>query len=73
MHLVAKQDLKVRLDTLGLELEVEAGESIRTEISRKFTRESADALLSEGGFELEHWYESENGYLGLALASASRE
>jgi len=71
MHLVAKRDLQVRLETLDLELEVEAGERIRTEISRKFTRESAGALLTEAGFELQHWFESENGYFGLALASVN--
>ena len=73
MHLVAKRDVQVHLETLGLELAVEAGERIRTEISRKFTRESAGALLSESGFKLEHWYQSENGYFGLALASAVGE
>lgn len=73
LYLVANRDLEVRLDALDLDLEIKAGERIRTEISRKFTRESAGTLLSEGGFALEHWFESENGYFGLALASAGGE
>lgn len=71
MHLVARRDLQVRLETLGLELEIGAGESILTELSRKFTRDSAEALLSEGGFDLRHWFESTGGYFGLALASVA--
>ena len=71
LHLVAKRDLKVRLESLGLDLELEVGERIRTEISRKFTRESAGVLLEESGFELEHWFESPDGYFGLILASAA--
>jgi len=69
MHLVATSETRVRLRALELELEIEHGESIRTEISRKFTRESADELLDEAGFRLEHWFTSENGYFGLALAA----
>ncbi|MFC1639394.1 L-histidine N(alpha)-methyltransferase [Gemmatimonadota bacterium] len=71
LYLVAKRDLEVRLETLGIELDIKAGERIRTEISRKFTRESTDKLLSDGGFGLEHWFESEDGYFGLALAAAA--
>ena len=52
---------------------MEAGERISTEISRKFTKESAGRLLADGGFELQHWFESEDGYFGLALAAAAGE
>ena len=71
LYLVAKRDLEVRLETLDMDLDIKVGERIRTEISRKFTRESAGKLLSEGGFSLEHWFESEDGYFGLALAAAA--
>ena len=73
LYLVAKRDLEVRLETLGVDLDMEAGERIRTEISRKFTKESAGRLLADGGFELQHWFESEDGYFGLALAAAAGE
>jgi L-histidine N-alpha-methyltransferase len=73
MHLVAGSDTRVRLADLDLELEIEAGEKILTEISRKFTRESAGALLLEAGFALDRWFESEDGYFGLALAAVQEE
>jgi L-histidine N-alpha-methyltransferase len=69
MHLVARQRVQVRLERLDLELDIAAGERIHTEISRKFTRESTDTLLSTAGFELRHWYPSRDGYFGLALAA----
>lgn len=73
MHLVARHETRVRLDHLDLELEIEAGETILTEISRKFTRETARALLAEAGFVLRRWFESEDGYFGLALALVAEE
>jgi L-histidine N-alpha-methyltransferase len=69
MHLVARQAQRVRLRALDLELELERGERIRTEISRKFTRASAGRMLVESGFDLQHWFPSRNGYFALALAS----
>lgn len=70
MHLVADSDHRVRLEAFDLELPVVAGERIHTEISRKFTRDSTHRLLAEAGFCLDHWFISEDGYFGLALASA---
>lgn len=71
MYLVARRDVSVRLDRLGLEIEIERGERIRTEISRKFTRESVDELLAEAMFEPRHWFVSPDGYFALALAVAA--
>lgn len=73
MHLVAREDTRVTLRDLGLELEIRAGERIHTEISRKFTRESAKGLLEAAGFDLRHWFLSEDSYFALALASAVEE
>jgi L-histidine N-alpha-methyltransferase len=71
MHLVARRPVRVRLEALGIDLEIEAGERIHTEISRKFTRDSTSVLLSEAGFELRHWFPSSEGYFGLALAEVA--
>lgn len=73
MHLVARRDVQVRLDGLDLALEIEEGERIRTEISRKFTEKSAAGLLRESGFAPRRWFESDDGYFGLALARAADE
>ncbi len=71
MHLVAEKDVRVRLEGPGVELEIEEGETIRTEVSRKFSQGSASALLAEAGFSVDRWFESEDGYFGLALASVN--
>lgn len=68
MHLVARRPVTVRLERFDLEMALEEGARIRTEISRKFTRESCDCLLEDGGFRMEHWFPSKDDYFGLALA-----
>jgi L-histidine N-alpha-methyltransferase len=71
MHLVARNDVQVRLEALDLDLWIEPGERIYTEVSRKFTRESTEKILREAGFEIRKWFLSDNGYFGLALALAT--
>ena len=68
MHLVARNEVQVRLEALDLDLWIEPGERIHTEVSRKFTRESTEKILWEAGFEIRKWFLSDNGYFGLALA-----
>ncbi len=70
MHLVARRDQSVRLADYDLEVEIAAGERIRTEISRKFTRASAEKLLTEAGFSPREWFTSPERYFALALAAA---
>lgn len=69
MHLEARRDLRVRLDAFDMGLDIRRSERIRTEISRKFTRDSAAALLTGAGFTPRHWFCSDDGYFALALAS----
>ncbi|MGM0669585.1 MAG: L-histidine N(alpha)-methyltransferase [Gemmatimonadota bacterium] len=68
MHLVARRRVIARLERFNLDLDMEPGDRIRTEISRKFTRETCSSLLADSGFRVEHWFPSENEYFGLALA-----
>ena len=70
MHLLARRQVTVHLERLGLDLTLREGDRIRTEISRKFTRESCGSLLAAGGFRLERWFTEEEEYFGLALARA---
>ncbi len=70
MYVVAESDTRVNLEALDLRLEIEAGERIRTEISRKFTRDSTVELLADSGFDLHQWFLSNDGYFALALAVA---
>ena len=47
------------------------GESIWTENSHKFTKESATSILESSGMALEAWYTDEQEYFGLALATSA--
>ena len=70
MWLVAREDLTVDLGRIGGRLELRRWEAIRTEISRRFTREQVLYLLDESGFSPERWYQSPDGRFGLALGRA---
>lgn len=72
MHLRAAGPQRVRIAAADLTIDFAAGESVRTEISRKFTRAGAAAMLAAGGFAPNHWYQSTDGYFGLALALATQ-
>jgi len=69
MHLRARRAVEVTLAAIDLTVEFAAGETIRTEISRKFTRESALGLLRAGGFAPREWHVSPDGFFSLALAT----
>lgn len=69
MHLRARAAHTVRIAALDLTISFADGETIHTESSRKFTRESASAMLAAGGFRLERWYTSPDDAFALALAA----
>ncbi|MDA8389573.1 MAG: L-histidine N(alpha)-methyltransferase [Gammaproteobacteria bacterium] len=73
MHLVARRAQQAHLRRIGLTVDFAAGESILTEISRKFTRDDIDGLLGRAGFAAVRHDETQNGYYSLVLAApASR-
>jgi L-histidine N-alpha-methyltransferase len=67
LWLDAAAEQVVRVRELDLTVSFAAGEGVRTEISTKFTRESAGEVFTEAGFRLEGWYTDRNGLFGLAL------
>jgi len=69
IRLRSTQAQVVRLEALGIEVTFLAGESILTEISRKFTRQSVERAYAEGGFRIRGWYEDADGGYALSLAS----
>jgi L-histidine Nalpha-methyltransferase len=71
MHLRSRVDQQVMIGKLALTVNFTAGETIRTEISRKFTRDSIRATLSEAGLEFLEWHTPPNGYFGLSLSGRS--
>lgn len=72
IYVVSRRRQRVVLRAIDLVLEIAAGERILTEISRKFTRQSASATLAAGGMTLEHWYEDDEFALALARANRPR-
>ena len=68
LHSEVAQKTPVR--ALDMEVEFEAGEGMRTEISTKFTLESARRMFGEGGFELSELYTDPDDLFGLALGRA---
>ena len=66
MRLRAQADQSVTIPGAGLELDIAAGEEIRTEISAKFTLERIERELGEAGFRLERFFT--DGIFGLSLA-----
>lgn len=66
MHLEAITETKATLADLDLEVAVARGETIRTEVSCKYSRASAQRLLRRAGLELERWYTA--GRFALSLA-----
>ena len=67
MHLVAQRAHLVRIPGVG-DASFAAGESIRTEISCKYDRRSAAALLRSAGFRLTEWITHRVPLVALALA-----
>lgn len=67
MHLQSLTDQQVHLATLGLKIELQAGETIHTEISRKFALPSLNATLKSHALEpLKIWTDSP-AWFGLIL------
>ena len=56
----------------GRELRFEAGDEIRTEISRKFTRQSFAAALAGSGLELAAWFTDRESLFASALVRPVR-
>jgi len=63
----------VTLPAIGLTIEFEEGETLRTEISAKFRREGAARDLEAAGLALEAWWTGDDGEFALCLARAVPE
>lgn len=71
MHLRSLETQTVHISGADMNVEFQAGELIRTEISAKFTRQRATESLAAAGMQLERWYTDERERFGLALAGVS--
>ena len=61
MHLVADRPQTISIPEVGT-IQLAAGESILTEISRKYDRQEVEATLAEAGLEIERWFEAKPPY-----------
>lgn len=68
MRLQAQYAHSVELRRLDTEIEVADGEEILTEISRKFTPESLEAMLASASLKIAEHYEAPGGTYSLVLA-----
>ena len=57
----------VRIASLGLEVTFQAGESILTEISRKFRRDVIERAAARAGLRLRSWHTDADGWYGVSL------
>ena len=73
MYLVAREQHQVRLGALDCAMCLQEGESILTEISRKFSVESLQSMLTEAGYMLDRHYQPDNRYYSLLLARPALE
>ncbi len=65
MHLVAQRPLRARVKHLDMEFEFAEGESIHTEISQKYSKESALALVQAAGLQLVRWYHAQDEWFSI--------
>ena len=69
MYLISEQAQTVQLDALEEQLHLQAQESILTEVSHKYTRDGAEALLTQAGLHILRHIQPSNAYFSLILAS----
>ena len=69
MHLVSTRRQSVRLRAIDMEIQLESGDRILTEISRKFTRASVERTLFQGAMRLEDWLTDADGLFALVVAA----
>jgi len=67
MRLRATRDVAVRIADVDLEVRLQAGEEIRTEISAKFRRDRLTDELTAAGFTGRGWWTDERGWFSLSL------
>jgi L-histidine Nalpha-methyltransferase len=68
MHLESTRDQRVEIPPAQLSIEFAAFETIHTESSYKFTRQTLAALLDDAGFTVEHTWTDPRQWYALTLA-----
>jgi L-histidine Nalpha-methyltransferase len=71
MRLRARRACAVRVEALGLDVELAHGEEIRTEISAKFTRARVAEDFAAAGLRLAGWHTDRHERFALSLAATA--
>jgi L-histidine Nalpha-methyltransferase len=67
MHLKANRDQTVRIGTAEMALEIKEGETLHTENSRKFTKETIEQLAGLAGLSIRDWFLDTDQWFSLVL------
>ncbi len=70
MHLRARRNVKAHIADLGLSCDIREGETIHTEICKKFSRESAGRLFQQAGLSIARWFTDSKGWFSLVELEA---
>lgn len=73
MRLRATENQVVRIAAIDTTLSFVIGDEIRTEISRKFTRDGFATELEAGGLRLDEWFTDDDERFALALAAPATD
>jgi L-histidine N-alpha-methyltransferase len=68
MHLVSTRRQTLTLRAADVRIDLDKGERILTEISRKFTRATAERTFAQGGMQMLEWIPDDRGTFALALS-----
>jgi L-histidine N-alpha-methyltransferase len=71
MHLRARRSTSARMADLNLSVHCEPGETIRTEICQKFSREQANLDFQAAGLVARRWLTDPDGWFSLVIAEKS--
>ena len=63
----SRRDQHVRIAGCDLELDFQAGDEIRTEVSCKYTRETLEELLDGSGLHIDSWYSDPQKLFAVVL------
>ncbi len=69
MRLQARRAMTVRLPAVNMTVRYAPGEQMRTEISKKFSRDGLSSELDAAGFDLMHWWTDPAERFVLSLAT----
>jgi L-histidine N-alpha-methyltransferase len=71
MHLQARRNVTAHIEDLGLSVDIREGETIHTEICRKFSRKSAEQLFQKAGLSVSRWVTDSRSWFALVELHAN--